>query len=317
MSETELQRRLRADFPTEILASRPDLTQLLLDAVAALTTAERELAEARAEVETERACHEECCRQADAADTTRREWEVRAATSYAAGRAAGLREAAGVCVELGGNALSIAWVNAADECERRIRALAPPAAECRACAAGLSADDAIHTCAMGEPAAETERTETIFGCRTCPASTPGWSDGRFASPGWGRIAHIDGPNAICPVCAADPTSLDCLREDYPDATPAAEPRDEGERMFPLMAVKGFDGAPRGVPFRLVDAHAIRCLRNHDQSPQRLAERGGLSPAELLAVLTDQHWKETIKMPAADVLSHLSAILQPNNGAVEP
>lgn len=30
----------------------------------------------------------------DAADTTRREWEVRAATSYAAGRAAGLREAA-------------------------------------------------------------------------------------------------------------------------------------------------------------------------------------------------------------------------------
>ena len=63
------------------------------------------------------------------ADTTRREWEVRAATSYAAGRAAGLREAAGVCMELGGNALSIAWVNAADECERRIRALAPPAAE--------------------------------------------------------------------------------------------------------------------------------------------------------------------------------------------
>ena len=56
MSETELQRRLRADFPTEILASRPDLTQLLLDAVAALTTAERELAEARAEVDHRHAC---------------------------------------------------------------------------------------------------------------------------------------------------------------------------------------------------------------------------------------------------------------------
>ena len=38
--------------------------------------------------------HDEMRRNLDAADTTRREWEVRAATSYAAGRKAGLREAA-------------------------------------------------------------------------------------------------------------------------------------------------------------------------------------------------------------------------------
>ena len=68
----------------------------------------RELAEARATVTLlteQRACDfrvmegaqsliAELTQERDASDTTRREWEVRAATSYAAGRAAGLREAA-------------------------------------------------------------------------------------------------------------------------------------------------------------------------------------------------------------------------------
>lgn len=229
----------------------------------------RELAEARATVTLlteQRACDfrvmegaqsliAELTQERDASDTTRREWEVRAAESWnvgrdvgrstaladvtraitelgvdvptdalplvmdiadmiakadreshATGRAAGLREAAEVCHAIkqeNGDDPRVWLVDYMEECEQRILALAPPAAE-------------------------TVRTETIFGCRTCPASTPGWTDGRFASPGWGRIDHIDGPNAICPVCAADPTSLDCLREEYPDVTPAAEPRDEGE-----------------------------------------------------------------------------------------
>ena len=144
--------------------------------------------------------HDEMRRNLDAADTTRREWEVRAATSYRDGRAAGLREAAEVVMDLPCEADE----SLGEHCERMVDAFLAP------------------------PAAEPVSTETIFGCRTCPASTPGWSDGRFASPGWGRIDHIDGPNAICPVCAADPTSLDCLREEYPDVAHAAEPRDEGE-----------------------------------------------------------------------------------------
>ena len=68
----------------------------------------RELAEARATVTLlteQRACDfrvmegaqsliAELTQERDASDTTRREWEVRAATSYRDGRAAGLREAA-------------------------------------------------------------------------------------------------------------------------------------------------------------------------------------------------------------------------------
>ncbi len=45
--------------------------------------------------------------------------------------------------------------------------------------------------------------------------------------------------------------------------------------------------PETVPFALVQAHADRCQRNHSQTPQRLKERGGLAPTELIAVLLDQ------------------------------
>lgn len=78
------------------------------------------------------------------ADTTRREWEVRAATSYAAGRAAGLREAMGACRDMADALVlranqaahmstshrnAMAGVVAVERAMGAIAALAPPAAE--------------------------------------------------------------------------------------------------------------------------------------------------------------------------------------------
>lgn len=57
---------------------------------------------------------------------------------------------------------------------------------------------------------------TIFECRCCSASVSGKTDGAFDAPGWRRIGRIDGPDAICPRCSADPHALDDLREEYPD-----------------------------------------------------------------------------------------------------
>ena len=54
---------------------------------------------------------------------------------------------------------------------------------------------------------------TVFSCRCCPASAPGTTDGAVAAPGWHRIEGIDGPDAICPACVANPVSLDSMRED--------------------------------------------------------------------------------------------------------
>jgi len=42
--------------------------------------------------------------------------------------------------------------------------------------------------------------------------------------------------------------------------------------------------PRVVPWEFIAERREACLRFHDQTPERLAERGGLAPEEMLAVL---------------------------------
>lgn len=50
------------------------------------------------------------------------------------------------------------------------------------------------------------------------------------------------------------------------------------------------GCPRSVPWNLVAPHEEQAHRNHGQTLGRLAARGGLSPAELVAVLEDRPFR---------------------------
>ncbi len=54
--------------------------------------------------------------------------------------------------------------------------------------------------------------------------------------------------------------------------------------------------PRSVPWDFVAAHREQCVQNHSQSPERLAERHGLSPEEMLAVIrgTPLHLAQTFE-----------------------
>lgn len=80
----------------------------------------------------------------------------------------------------------------------------------------------------------------------------------------------------------------------------------GARVFPLLIPahyrlrmerihlgaedgSGFPWPPRGLPWPIVAPHAAQALRNHGQSLEELAARGGLDPAELVAVLEDRPW----------------------------
>lgn len=54
--------------------------------------------------------------------------------------------------------------------------------------------------------------------------------------------------------------------------------DEGERPRDI---------PPSVPWSLVAPHAEQALRNHGQTLERLAERGGLSTRELACVIQDR------------------------------
>lgn len=42
--------------------------------------------------------------------------------------------------------------------------------------------------------------------------------------------------------------------------------------------------PRSVPWAFIEAHHKGCLDNHDQTPEELARRGGLAPAEIVAII---------------------------------
>lgn len=86
-----------------------------------------------------------------------------------------------------------------------------------------------------------------------------------------------------------------------------------EKMFPVLFGHGDHrreleslGCPREVPWSLLEAHEKQALRNHDQSLQRLAERGGLSPCEMVAVIEDRQWH---RMPNAEALAAISRALE--------
>lgn len=69
------------------------------------------------------------------------------------------------------------------------------------------------------------------------------------------------------------------------------------------------GCPRFVPLPIVVAHAEQAHRNHGQTVARLAERGGLSPAELVKVLEDRSWNSGEPWTDCDAVPRLLALLE--------
>jgi len=113
--------------------------------------------------------------------------------------------------------------------------------------------------------------------------------------------------AACPVSPADPA-------------PVAKP----ERMFPIMGERvGERLAP--IPWSVIAPHEAQARRNHDQSLERLAERGGLDPTEAIAVLGDQlypHGKPRVDIAVADaqlrqIVAHRLAAQSPNAPVASP
>lgn len=47
---------------------------------------------------------------------------------------------------------------------------------------------------------------------------------------------------------------------------------------------------RAIPWSFIAPHGAQAYANHRQTLERLAERGGLSPCEAVAVLEDRPWR---------------------------
>lgn len=64
---------------------------------------------------------------------------------------------------------------------------------------------------------------------------------------------------------------------------------ECHNMFPILESVG--SQPVYIPYNIIAPHEAQAIRNHSQTLQRLAERGGLDWTEVLAILNDKTWKE--------------------------
>jgi hypothetical protein len=83
------------------------------------------------------------------------------------------------------------------------------------------------------------------------------------------------------------------------------------RAFPIM-VRHYEvlNGPRSVPWGIVAPFEDRARKNHGgQSLERLAERGGLSPCELLCVLIDRDWTQRPTSDSQDALDAIAEILE--------
>ena len=63
-----------------------------------------------------------------------------------------------------------------------------------------------------------------------------------------------------------------------------------ERMFPILQ----DPQIKCIPWAVLATHEKQALTNHSQTFERLAQRGGLSPAEACAIIADITWSEIRK-----------------------
>lgn len=55
---------------------------------------------------------------------------------------------------------------------------------------------------------------------------------------------------------------------------------------------------KAIPWALISGHEDQAQRNHGQTLDRLAERGGLGPSEAFAVCKDARWRQ-VNEPASE------------------
>jgi hypothetical protein len=64
------------------------------------------------------------------------------------------------------------------------------------------------------------------------------------------------------------------------------------------------GWPISVPLRLLAPHEAQAARNHSQTLRRLAQRGGLHPVEILAVISDKDYRHFEHMTTAAAIQEI-------------
>ncbi|MGN6773137.1 MAG: hypothetical protein ACTHJQ_25310 [Rhizobiaceae bacterium] len=98
----------------------------------------------------------------------------------------------------------------------------------------------------------------------------------------GTLGYYSGHDAALDREAAD--RLDALSARIQELEGVLEAKNAPRRQFPILGSNG-----QKIDWQLVADHGEQAQKNHYQSVERLAQRGGLSWCELYAVLHDKPW----------------------------
>lgn len=69
------------------------------------------------------------------------------------------------------------------------------------------------------------------------------------------------------------------------------------------------GCPKSVPWSLVAPHERQAVSNHSQTLERLAQRGGLCPVELVAVLEGKDLSWMMETSSIEQIPRLLELLE--------
>lgn len=72
--------------------------------------------------------------------------------------------------------------------------------------------------------------------------------------------------------------------------------------------------PASISYSIIEPHREQAMMNHSQTLERLSERGGLDPLELLAVLEDRQWRTINDIPVREAVARIKRVV--NDGLKE-
>lgn len=91
------------------------------------------------------------------------------------------------------------------------------------------------------------------------------------------------------------------------------------RRFPIHSQdrRLIEGCPKSIPWSAIEPHREQAMKNHSQTLERLAERGGLGLDELYAVMHSLTYRAVRDASGVEALAFAQSLNAPTPPAVEP
>lgn len=84
----------------------------------------------------------------------------------------------------------------------------------------------------------------------------------------------------------------------------------------IMGIKGTVGSPGSIPWDLIEPFDARAKKNHDQTLERLNERGGIDPVEAYLIMNDLPLSSHLSVTPQQCVDWLNSRIESNKDSKE-